>query len=440
MDEEKTQKQGRGHHLKKGEVKKLIIEFILDNHGSDRYGNVLEPHIRKSLRNSNIVYDQANINRHLNELYKWGCVEKTESKIPRHPNKWKVKSIKNLRRIKKYLPDIRLNNYRKAIDIVFKEYGYDINSLSGFRIYLYLILSSSYFNTYVEFGIENLKSKAWKIYLDVEGCELNRLVTKYLHYTFEMFELIFNYGMSYETFLEKMKEIIPKTIVYLSFSKFCQLFNEKFAKLIHAKSNEEDESIYYLIGDLIIGTDDDLLEYLYYSIYDCFLSIWVQQIEFQAFCARVLFEDFYHQDIIFESVTSEEEMFREKTKENIYSYLSSNVPINDKKNELIMNDLNLASEIMMQKKMPLIFDIKLYENSKDLYGALIENFKFYLSEIPESILEEKQYESDNTPEAIRRFEEIFKNTASSSDNPKNGYNILSDAILGSYYYDINFKN
>ena len=114
MDEEKPQKRKKSDRLKKGEVKKRIIEIILDNR-SDRYGNVLESDIRKSLESSKMVSAQAIINRHLNDLYNLGCIESTGSEIPKSKNKWNVKNIRNLMRIRENFKDIRLNSYKKSL-------------------------------------------------------------------------------------------------------------------------------------------------------------------------------------------------------------------------------------------------------------------------------------------------------------------------------------
>ena len=61
----------------------------------------------------------------------------------------------------------RLNSY-KSLNIVFAKSGYNIDSLAGFRLYLYFMLSSSFFNICAKFGIEKLKSGAWELYLDEE--------------------------------------------------------------------------------------------------------------------------------------------------------------------------------------------------------------------------------------------------------------------------------
>ena len=83
-----------------------------------------------------------------------------------------------------------------------------------------------------------------------------------------------------------------------------------------------------------------------------------QQLEFQGLCFSLLFRHFYIHDILIGTLIPEEKMFAEKTKRNLHSYLSSNAPINDKKNKLIKGDLELASEIMSNMKLPLIFELK----------------------------------------------------------------------------------
>jgi len=160
---------------------------------------------------------------------------------------------------------------------------------------------------------------------------------------------------------------------------------------------------------------------MYCQIYEYVLVMRGQRFEFQDLCFSLLFNHFYHQDILNGTATPEEIKFAKKTKENMHSYLSSSAPVNDKKNELIKAELDLASGVMVQKKLPAIFDPKTYDNRKDLYRALMENFNFYLADIPEDV---------NTT-----IETSLKNIK--SDNPKDNYQFLSKYVLRCLYHSNN---
>jgi hypothetical protein len=431
MDEEKPQKR------EKNKVKKRIIELIICSPGSDHNRNVLEPAIRKSLRESKIIFDQPTINKHLNELCEWGCIEKLDSKIPKHPNKWNIKNIKNLMRIREHFKGIRLNSYEKSLNIVFAESGYSTNSLAGLMLYLYLMLSSSFFDNFVELGIEKLKTNAWKLYIvgnnfigdQYDDSNDNNLITCFN----EINKRLSNSEMSNETFLERMREIVPKTPMILPAFEFSQLFDEKFPELASTIPGIDITLSYSEFCQLVdekfpesTSTTHDKNEFLsltvFYSlIYKYFMFMSERQFQFQDFCFSLLFKHFYHHDILIETTTPEEIKFAKKIKEKLDLYLSSSAPVNDKKNELINGNLDLASEVMVEKKLPQIFDPKIYVNREDLKRALVDHFKLYLADIPEDVYTTLKLGL----KSVNR------------DNPEDNYNLLSKIILQTSYYSNN---
>jgi hypothetical protein len=303
-----------------------------------------------------------------------------------------------------------LNSYGKSLNIVFAETGYKIYSLAGFRLYLYLMLSSSFFNACVESGIEKLKSNAEKLFLEDEGFLENQSHTNYVCYELIALKRRSDSGITYEIFFEKLKEIAQKNDISTVHSELYQLFYENFPELTsninHFKEKRD----------------------IYFAKIICFLIYWYlpekreQQFEFQDLCFDFLFEQFYRIDRVMDTDTPEEIKFATKRKENIRSYWSSNAPVNYKKNKLIKDDLDLAIEIIMQKKLPPIVDLKTYDNRGDVYRALEKLFKFYLDDIPEEVFKYTKI----VHEAFHR------------DDPKDSYNFLSQVIFTSLYYSHQF--
>ena len=69
----------------------------------------------------------------------------------------------------------------------------------------------------------------------------NQYVTKSSIFYFNQIKCNSSSEMSNETFLKKMRELIPETIIDTPFSKFLRLFNGKFAELKCTKTHNNEE-------------------------------------------------------------------------------------------------------------------------------------------------------------------------------------------------------
>jgi hypothetical protein len=92
-------------------MKEEILKYILD-HG----GPIPEPDIRNHLFETKEVRDNSNIKRHLKELSKRHITKIKGS--PGKANKWDIKEIRQLRRIKFDFPGILLHGYEKARNVL----------------------------------------------------------------------------------------------------------------------------------------------------------------------------------------------------------------------------------------------------------------------------------------------------------------------------------
>ncbi|MGA9188120.1 MAG: hypothetical protein WB014_06065 [Methanosarcina sp.] len=147
---------------KKGALSKIgsknnIIKIILENNGS-----VEESKIRQHIREKNEKIDQGNINRYLHELLKEpACIElKAIKKGRRKHNLWNVTTIEHLKNILYYFPEIQLNKYEKSVNIILKEFDFNIDSMRAKKAFVQLSLSVSFFNKLLETDIETLYSRA----------------------------------------------------------------------------------------------------------------------------------------------------------------------------------------------------------------------------------------------------------------------------------------
>ena len=161
-------RRNQGDHLKWNEVKAGIIEFIISSDGP-----VPEPEIREFLGEKYKIIDQGNIKKHLRDLqyHPYSCIDKLLTK-PGFANLWDTKRIKNLSNIMLHFPDIRLNKYKKSLDIILYRHGlhqgdpYDDYILEApihkkYRIQLFLSLS--FFNMCLTNDLETLYAKVDEI-------------------------------------------------------------------------------------------------------------------------------------------------------------------------------------------------------------------------------------------------------------------------------------
>jgi hypothetical protein len=153
-----------GERLQIGEAKTAIILYLLKN---KEY--VSEPDIRKYLFGELDLKNQGTINGHLRALLKLECIESVTQGPNKNTNYWNITSIKSLKRIRHEFPDIHINSYEKSIMILFNERGYNIKKMENLDFYIKLLLSVSLFDAFLDNDINELLTKASKIYLRDEG-------------------------------------------------------------------------------------------------------------------------------------------------------------------------------------------------------------------------------------------------------------------------------
>lgn len=153
----------KGEHLERCKVKTAIIKFILGTNEA-----VPEPDIREFLRSTYSIIDQGNIKKHLKDLQTapYSCIEKIPPKQRGFANKWDVKKAENLKNIMHNFPEIRLNMYKKSLDIILKERNFKSSSPNANKFFVQLYLSASLFNMYIENNNETLYAIGYELYQD----------------------------------------------------------------------------------------------------------------------------------------------------------------------------------------------------------------------------------------------------------------------------------
>ena len=94
----------RRHHFEWNEIKKSIIEFILNTEGT-----VIEPDVSGFLKSRFGEFSRSTINKHLNALGKLGCIELVKSENKSKFNRWDIKTPQNLEKIVEEYPDLLEN-------------------------------------------------------------------------------------------------------------------------------------------------------------------------------------------------------------------------------------------------------------------------------------------------------------------------------------------
>ncbi len=152
----------KGSHLKHKEVKSSILEFILKNNGP-----VSEPVIRDNLKKKYEVMDQSTINKHMHNLQDLICIELIPPKIGLR-NYWNITTLKNLKNIRFYFEDIKLNTCGKSLDILLIERLLTEhplkNSMRVKKSFVQLFLSSSFFDMCIKTDVETLYARASELY------------------------------------------------------------------------------------------------------------------------------------------------------------------------------------------------------------------------------------------------------------------------------------
>jgi hypothetical protein len=436
MEEMEKKKRSQGDHLPPRVVKTEIIRYILSENKA-----VSEPDIRKHLEKKYGILDKKNIKDHLGKLKEDHCIEKIEPVRDGFENKWDIKKIEDLRNIREHFSEIKLNECDKSLSMILEESDYNLETFNGFKYYIRLLLSATFFNKCIDIGIETLCDRAWEIYLYDEGFNENQIVNKSLN---DCYALYVKHPLISElprgTFLEKMNEMIPKSSEILSWGIFIQKLKEKFQGLsgdITLRMSEEVlkreeeflknekgkvsksdnlisediflrsiEEIFFLeekwkemLPDVLdevykeypktSAYDEIISMELYRKMYDTLYLMWLLQLKFfNSICFDLLFDCFLYSDILTGVATPEELEFATKTKQNLAWFNdigSYDIKSEDSANEVnerckkwMSDDLKQASIIMVKYKQPSIFDKKIYDNADDVYRALRDKYSFIL--------------------------------------------------------------
>ncbi len=114
-DENEQKRRSPGERLNKNEAKIEILKYILSKNDL-----VSGPDIIKYIQKKCNLVDENNIRSHLKGLRQKHCIEI----IPRDPglyHKWKIEELGTLRNIRKLYPEIQLNRYDQALNLILKE-------------------------------------------------------------------------------------------------------------------------------------------------------------------------------------------------------------------------------------------------------------------------------------------------------------------------------
>lgn len=426
MDKEEKIKRRRGEHLNKNEVKTEILKYVLDNNSP-----VLEPYIREHLKEKLNISDTKTMKSHFSDLQELQCIKKIGNKGLE--NEWKIDSLKQLKNIREKFPEIKLNTYDKSLNIILKEWDYSIESINGFKFYIRLLLSTSFFDECMTVDIETLISRAWKIYLFEKGFNENQVISEYLNDCYVLYVKKHPISeLAKETFFEKMKEMVPKFDEIPTWEVFINKVEKTFQELsgditlkrieeflkkeeeflknenisksdnliskdLHLRSLEEiflsQEKWNAMLPNVLseiykkypktTEEDENSSCELYKKMYNTIELIWRQRLNFDNICFELLFEHYLYQDILKGVDTPDELEFAKKTKLNLSQFCDVESydfelgdSVEERRNKWILDDLKQVSIIMAKYKQPSIFDNKVYDNPDDIYHALKSHFSF----------------------------------------------------------------
>lgn len=223
-------------NLNLSEVKTDILQFILGN------GHVSETVIRSHLKEKYESIDQGTLNRYLHGLKTSGCIELIPPEKKGLRNHWDIKRSENLKNIKHNYPGIPLSKYEKSLLVIVNEFGNKVETPQGLKFYIRLLLSPSFFNECISAGIENLLSRAWKIYLYGEGFKrdwhirklLNEFNNLYLNGSpdFRIEEFAINRGdISLEKYLKTWDEKFPALVKEMQVENFLEIETELLTRM-----------------------------------------------------------------------------------------------------------------------------------------------------------------------------------------------------------------
>lgn len=246
-----SEKRVQGEHLERYKVKIAIIDLLLRNLEA-----VLEPDIREFLRKKYNINDQGNIKKHLKDLQTlpYCCIEKTPPKRG-FANRWDIKTVENLKKIRLHFPEIPLNKYQKFMNIFFKEHYFDV----GFFTYpdefrTQLLLSPSFLDMCIKTDMQTLYQRVYEIDQIGEGFDKHQRIKEY----------------SNDVYTECMKSIPVNSNIWLTIYDECisdSLKSDFLRDLLKSSpkpdkiSEEEFRKILDMIPSTLLGEESEEKQY-----------------------------------------------------------------------------------------------------------------------------------------------------------------------------------
>jgi len=163
---EKKENRNPGESLPIGKVKAEIILYILSKNGAVPVTDLV-----KHLKEKYGIRNKKNINKHLDDLENYYCIEKIDPIRDGFENKWDITKREHLRNIKKKtenencFKEIKLNAYEKAVNIIRDEVAPRIGPMRQMEFFVLLTLSNSYFTECLITDVDTLYAQAFELYL-----------------------------------------------------------------------------------------------------------------------------------------------------------------------------------------------------------------------------------------------------------------------------------
>lgn len=336
----------RRYHFDWNETKTNILAFILETPGPAE-----EVEIRKHLNEKFGEMDHGTVNRHLHDLKKLNCIELVPYVKKSRSNFWDVKTQENLNEIRLHFKKIDLNQKEKALLILIKKMNCSLEHHLGLQIYIRMLLSASFFSTCIDIGFETMNQRSVTMYQYRDGFEGYNIIDKRLTELYEEIKENQFYEMEEVTFRRTMEEI-SHLCKGKSYNIILKTLEEKFPGL----SKKWYELMIHAIELMV-----------------CYNNL------LNTYCYGLLLDHCFQQDILMGVASQNETTMIWEIKNNYIKYHSNKSE--NAMNELILDNLKTASEVVVRYKQPSIF-YEISEDSTEVYEILKDYYRGALSELP----------------------------------------------------------
>jgi hypothetical protein len=361
-----------GAHLKHNEVKTSILEFILKNNGP-----VSEPSIREHLKNKHGVVDQSTINKHMHNLKDLRCIELIPHKASLR-NYWDVATLGHLKNIKHEFPGLILNTHEKSINLILIELRCGKYSPYWLRYYIQLLISTSFFNTCLEFGIGRIHQGITTIYNTGRGSYRRQRV-------FKLVKVCHSAYAKYNPVFKMSQDEFRNALIAFPWENICLFDNEWFSKLFEDSLPGLPEELPKIIFETklsgIVELDkeipneidaEDFVKYMLNTIETIIEYNW----DYNRSIDDLLLEHFFNHDRLLGVDSADEHYYIKKIKANQALPSGSIQPHNILLREKEFADLKLASEIIIRHKQPAKFS-DISDNLDEVYQAVVKCALYY---------------------------------------------------------------